>query len=161
MKENKNLMLVAVIVLLSLTLGPATKAVAQQEPPTNVDDSFPIEGICPFPVLVELSGKAKTIQLPGGSLLFTSPRLTATFTNLDQTSHSETLGITGLIREIALANGEVELVFTGRNLLIGFDAVAGFVITIGQFSTSLDADGKLIQPLSGNGTFIDVCELLD
>src|SRR6185436_19446138 len=156
MKPKENSKLVAVAILLALTLGPATNAVAQQGPPSNVDDSFPIEGICPFPVLVELSGKAKTSQLPGGSLLFTSPKLTATFTNLDQTSHSEALGITGSIRQTTLANGEVELVFIGRNLLIGFDPVAGFVITMGRCSASLDADGNLIQPLSGNGRLIDV-----
>jgi hypothetical protein len=162
MKPKENFRLVAVAIVLALTLGPvSTNAIAQQGPPINVDDSFPIEGICPFPVLVELSGKAKTIQLPGGGLLFTSPKLTATFTNLNQTSNGQTVGITGSIRETMLANGEVELEFTGRNLLIGFDPVAGFVITVGRFSASLDADGNLIQPLSGDGRFIDVCELLE
>ncbi len=162
MKRNDNLKLAAVVIVVALTVGPAaTSAVAQQGPPTNVDDSFPIEGICAFPVLVELSGKAKTIELPGGSTLFTSPKLTATFTNLDNLSHRETLGITGSIRQTVLENGEVELVFTGRNLVIGFDPVAGFVITVGRFSTAFDADFNVTQPLSGNGRLIDVCELLE
>lgn len=133
-------------VIMALTaIAPLSTAVAQQAPPEDYTDSFPIEGLCEFPVLVELNGKAKTIELPGGSTLFTSPQLTATFTNLDNPSHRETLGITGAISQHVLANGDVELVFTGRNLVIDFDLIDGFVITIGRFSvvstaslTSLD-----------------------
>jgi len=162
MKRHRNLKLAALVILLALACGPAsTSAFAQHGPPADVDETFPIEGICAFPVLVELNGKAKTIELPGGSILFTSPKLTATFTNLDDPSRQETLGITGAIRQTVLENGEVELVFTGRNLVIGFDALSGFVITVGRFSTALDADGNITQPLSGNGRLIDVCELLN
>jgi hypothetical protein len=110
---------------------------------------------------VELNGKAKTIELPGGSLLFTSPSLTATFTNLDHPSRQATLGITGAISETVLENGDVLLLFTGRNLVIGFDPDAAFVITIGRFSAAFDAMGNVTQPLTGNGQLIDVCELLD
>ena len=150
------------VVLALYALGPTTTTVmAQQGPPEHFTDSFPIEGICEFPVLVELNGKAKTIELPGGSTLFTSPQLTATFTNLDNPSHTETLGITGAIRQTLLANGDVELVFTGRNLVIGFDSIAGFVITIGRFTVAFDADFNVTQPLTGNGQTINVCELLD
>jgi hypothetical protein len=112
-------------------------------------------------VLVELNGKAKTIELPGGGALFTSPQLTATFTNLDNPSRRETLGITGAIGQTVLENGDVELLFTGRNLIIGFDPVAGFVVTIGRVSLAFDADFNVTQPLSGNGQLIDVCGLLD
>lgn len=162
MKRNCNLNLATFVILVALVCGPAaTNALAQQGPPTDVDDAFPIEGICTFPVLVELSGKAKTIELPGGSTLFTSPKLTATFTNLDNPSRRETLGITGAIRQTVLENGDVALLFTGRNLVIGFDPIAGFVITIGRFSVAFDADFNVTQPLSGNGRLIDVCELLD
>lgn len=149
------------VILMLCAFGPTTTAVGQQGPPEDVTDSFPVEGICEFPVLVELNGKAKTIELPGGSTLFTSPQLTATFTNLDNPSHSETIGITGAIQETLLANGDVELVFTGRNLVIGFDPIAGFVITIGRFTLAFDADFNVTQPLTGNGQTINVCELLD
>lgn len=153
---------IAFSVILALSVvAPITTAVAQQGPPEDFTDSFTIEGICEFPVLVELNGKAKTLELPGGSLLFTSPQLTATFTNLDSPSHRETLGITGAISQTVLANGDVELVFTGRNLVIDFDPIAGFVITIGRFSVSFDDDFNVTQPLSGNGQVIDVCGLLD
>jgi hypothetical protein len=149
------------VILVLSAVAPIATAVAQQGPPEDVTDSFTIEGICEFPVLVELNGKAKTIELPGGSTLFTSPQLTAIFTNLDNPSHRETLGITGAIRQTVLANGDVELVFTGRNLIIGFDPIAGFVITIGRFSLAFDTDFNVTQPLTGNGQMIDVCGLLE
>lgn len=67
MKRNRNLKLAAFVILVALASGPvATNAVAQQGPPTEFEDSFPIEGMCAFPLLVELNGKAKTIELPGG-----------------------------------------------------------------------------------------------
>lgn len=159
MRRSRVIALSVILVLSGIV--PITTVVAQQIPPEDFTDSFPIEGMCEFPVLVELNGKAKTIELPSGSLLFTSPHLTATFTNLDNPSHRETLGITGAIRQTVLANGDVELVFTGRNLVIDFDPIAGFVITIGRFSVSFDDDFNVTQPLSGNGQVIDVCGLLN
>jgi hypothetical protein len=149
-------------VMLALTaIAPPSTAIAQQAPPQNFTDSFPVEGICEFPVLVELNGKTKAIELPSGSTLFTSPQLTATFTNLDNPSHRETLGITGAINQQVLANGDVELVFTGRNLVIGFDLIDGFVITIGRYSVAFDEDFNITQPLTGTGQVINVCELID
>jgi hypothetical protein len=52
----------------------------------------------------------------------------------------------------------VETVATGRNLL--GDPDAGLVIAIGDFSFVFDAKGNLIQPLTGEGQLIDVCEAL-
>jgi hypothetical protein len=148
------------LILALSAVAPKTTAVTQQGPPTDVVESFPIEGICAFPVLVELNGKAKSIELPGGSTLFTSPQLTATFTNLNNPLRRETLGITGAIREAVLENGDVELVFTGRNLIIGLDPTADFVVTIGRFSVAFDEDFNITQPLSGEGQMINVCQLL-
>lgn len=152
---------IAINIILALSVAaPLTTAVAQQGPPADFTESFPIEGICDFPVLVELNGKAKTIELPGGSTIFTSPGLKATFTNLDNLSRRETLGITGAIREDLLENGDVELVFTGRNLVIGFNPIADFVVTIGRFSVAFDEEFNVTQPLSGKGQIINVCQLL-
>ncbi len=47
---------------------------------------------------------------------------------------------------------------TGRNLL--FDPEAGFVLAIGRFTIREDADGDLVDPLSGKGRLVDICELL-
>lgn len=162
MKHSLNLKLGAFIVLLALACGAAlsVSALAQGQP-SDVDESFTIEGICAFPVLVELRGKSNTIELPGGRIIFTSPRLTATLTNLDHPANHETLGITGAFHQTVLPNGDVELVLTGRNLLIGLDPEAGFVISIGRFSFVVDADGNIVQPLSGRGQLVDICALLE
>ena len=162
---HRNLQLAALAILLILACGPsATNAVAQNgEPPIEFEDSFTIEGICEFPVLVELSGKTKTIVLPGGRTTFIFPGEVATFTNLDDPTKHDTLGITGAIRERILENGDIELVFTGRNLIIGFDPTAPFVITIGQFTVAFEPEPPfdITQPLTGNGRVINVCELLE
>lgn len=132
-----------------------------QDPPADFADSFQIDGICAFPVLVELSGKAKTIELTGGKTIFTSPGLVATFTNLDDRTKQEVLGITGAFHQTVLANGDTELVVTGRNLLIGFDPDVLFAVTIGNFRFVLDEEFNLVEPLTGKGSVIDVCGLID
>jgi len=62
---RRSIALVCGVILTLCAVGPMTNAVAQQGPPEHLTDSFPVEGICEFPVLVELNGKAKTIELPG------------------------------------------------------------------------------------------------
>jgi hypothetical protein len=55
MRHSLNLKLVASIILLAMTCGPtAPVSTVAQGPPTNVDDTFTVDGICAFPVLVEL-----------------------------------------------------------------------------------------------------------
>ena len=49
-------------------------------------------------------------------------------------------------------------VMTGRNFAI--DPEAGTTVVIGRFSFVFDAEGNLIQPQTGTGQRIDVCELL-
>ena len=136
---------------------PIATAAAQR--PTEVDQTFTVgEGeLCAFPIHFALSGKAKTIELPAERTIFTSPGVSATLTNLDN-DNQETFGITGAFHETILANGDVETVVTGRNLL--FDPFAGLVLAIGRFSFVFDAEGNLIQPLQGTGRLIDLCALL-
>jgi hypothetical protein len=118
---------------------------------------FTVE-FCGFPIEVVLSGKAKTIELPGGRTLMTAPGLTVTLTN-PANGNQETLNITGAGHQRVLENGDVETVSTGRNALFA-PAVPGLVLIIGRFSFVLDADGNLVQPLEGTGQLIDLCELL-
>jgi hypothetical protein len=141
-------------------LGAAMPAecAAAGEPPTSADATFTQTGLCTFPVLFELSGKAKTIMLPGGRTLMTSPGLHATLTNVDAPENTETFVITSAFHMSVLDNGDMVTVTTGRSLL--FDPVAGFVLAIGRFSFVFDAQNNLVQPLSGEGQLIDVCELL-
>lgn len=139
-------------------------SVAAQAPPTDVTGSFVLPantiapGECAFDVNVSLSGKAGKLTLPGGRFIFTSPRLKVALTNLSNPTKSVTLNITGAMHQSTQSNGDVVTVATGRNLL--GDPVAGFVLSIGNFSFVFDASGNLIQPLRGDGQLISVCKLI-
>ena len=135
-----------------------------------VDPAF-FPGTCDFPLQLELSGKAKTIELPDGGVgitsISTSPGLDVTITNLDTPENQATFNITGsIVTSTNPETGEVTQLFKGRNLI--FDAEAGTNITIGNFSfVSIPAgppgpEGDIIvQPLtSTGGRLIDVCALL-
>lgn len=115
-------------------------------------------GSCEFPFSLDFSGKGKTIELPDGGFIFTSPGLDVTATNLDEPENQATFNITGSVHQRTLENGDVETVMTGRNFAI--DPVAGTTVVIGRFSFVFDAEGNLVQPQTGNGQRIDVCELL-
>lgn len=115
-------------------------------------------GSCEFPFSLDLSGKGKTIELPNGGFIFTSPGLDVTVTNLDEPENQATFNITGSVHQSTLENGNVETVMTGRNFAI--DPVAGTTVVIGRFSFVFDAEGNLVQPQTGNGQRIDVCDVL-
>ncbi|HEX6730117.1 MAG TPA: hypothetical protein VF074_08910 [Pyrinomonadaceae bacterium] len=152
--------LISFTFLVTLLLGLMVTTYGQN-PPQHFEDSFTIEGICSFPVLVELSGKAKTIELTGGKSISNAPGEVARFTNLDDPTKQEVIGITGAFHQSVLANGDMEFVVTGRNLLIGFDPDALFVVTVGNFSFVFDENFNLVQPVTGTGQVIDVCGLLE
>lgn len=151
----------ALVVWASLTIGQASAAAQNQNAPQDVNLTIPIPagGVCTFAVELSLTGKAKTIELPGSRFIFTSPGLDATATNLDDPSKQVTLNITGAFHQTTEQDGSVVTVVTGRNLL--FDPQAGFVLAIGNFSFVLDADENLIQPLEGQGQLIDVCATIE
>ena len=131
---------------------------AAQRPPSDYDETPFTVDFCGFPLQVVLSGKAKTIELPRGSIIMTAPGLTVTLTN-PANGNRELLNITGALHQRSLENGNVEIVSTGRSAL--FDPVVpGLVLVIGRFSYIVDAEGNLVQPLHGTGQLIDLCELL-
>ena len=140
-------------------------AAESQSPPSEVSFSFDIpadfikEGACDFPVRWSGSGKGGTIALSGNRFIFTSPRLKIAVTNLDDPSKTLTLNVPGAFHQSIEANGDVLTVVTGRNLL--GDPEAGMVLAIGTFSYIFDSAGNLIQPLTGTGQLINVCELID
>jgi hypothetical protein len=143
------------------SMGVATAREAEtQGPPTDVNDIFPAD-LCPgFQILVEISGKAKTIELPGGRTIITSPGLTSTLTNLENLKQV-TVGITGSVHLEALENGNLEVVWAGRNALMDpFIPGPGLWLAIGTFSLVLDQQGNVVQPLQGAGQVIDECALL-
>jgi hypothetical protein len=161
--------LFAACLILGVFAPPATElsraASAQASPPINVSSTQIIPantiapGECAFDVQLSLSGKAGQINLPGNRVIFTSPKLTATLTNLSDTTKSVKLSVTGAFHELIDQNGNTTFVVTGRNLL--GDPVAGFVLAIGTFSFVFDSSGNLIQPLMGTGQLIHVCTLIN
>jgi hypothetical protein len=142
---------------------PPADAQQKGTPPTDVSGSQDLPagavfGECAFPVRLEQSGKAKSITLPGGRSIVTSPGLHVRLTNLNAPAKSVTLNITGTFHESTDSNGDMVTVVTGRSLL--GDPDAGFVLAIGSFSFKFDAAGNLVQPLAGTGQLIKVCPLI-
>ena len=159
----KRIAVAAVSAILALIMAVPMAGAARQEPPFPVEQDFVLEpgavfGNCEFPIQFELSGKGQTLALPGDRFIFTSPDLNVTLTNLN-TGTQETFNITGALHQSTLENGDVVTVSTGRSIL--GDPEAGFVIAIGNFSFVFDKKGNLVQPLSGEGQLIDVCEALE
>ena len=98
-------------------------------------------------------------MLPKGNLIFTSPGLDATVTNLTDPTKQVTLNITGSFHVSPTSDGGSLFVVTGRNLLT--DPIAGVVLAVGNFSFAFDASGNLTQPLTKQGgTLTDLCALL-
>lgn len=155
------LMLVGILSALIVTV-PMVSAQSNGGAPQDASGTIVVNpgdypGSCEFPFSLDLSGKGKTIELPDGSLILTSPGLDVTITNLDNDKQAS-FNITGSVHQSTLENGDVKTVLTGRNFAI--DPVAGTVVTIGRFSYVFDAEGNLVQPQMGNGQRIDVCALL-
>jgi hypothetical protein len=138
----------------------SARAAEAQGPPTDVHDIFPAD-LCPgFQILVELTGKAKTIELPGDRALIISPGFTSTMTNLEN-QKQVTIEITGAVHFTTLENGNLEIVWTGRNALMNpIIPGPGLFLSIGRFSAVFDQEFNLVEPLQGSGQLIDVCELL-
>ncbi len=160
--KRKVLLMVGIVVAL-VVAAPMVSAQSNGGAPedasgTIVVNSGDYPGSCAFPFSLEFSGKAKTIQLPNGGFIFTSPGLDVTKTNLDKPENQATFNITGSVYQSTSENGDVVTVMTGRNFAI--DPVAGTTVVIGRFSFVFDAEGNLIQQQMGTGQRIDVCELL-
>ncbi len=157
----KRILLTTLGILMALAVAaPVVSAQPGGGPPEPIDET-PQEldpgVVCEFGVLLEQTGKTKEIDLPGDRTITIFPGTRATLTNLE-TGKQVTLNITGTFDERVLENGDVLTVLRGRNLAL--DPEAGFVLTKGRFSFAFDAEGNLIQPLSGKGKLVDVCGLL-
>lgn len=155
----------ASLVVLAMTSLFCGSVLAQNgTPPQDVTTSMDVLpgapfGSCPFPINISSQGKGKTIVLPRGNLIFTSPGLNATVTNLNDPAKQVTINITGSFHVSPTSDGGQLFVVTGRNLLT--DPFAGVVLAIGNFSFAFDAKGNLTQPLTmQGGTLTNLCELL-
>ncbi len=117
-------------------------------------------GSCDFPFSLDLSGKGKTIELPDGSLILTSPGLDVTVTNLDKPENQATFNITGSVHQRS-TSGERER-RDGDDWQELRHRSGGWHHGCNRDGISFvfDANGNLIQPQTGKGQRIDVCELL-
>lgn len=127
--------------------------------PIAVESDQVLSGLCAFDIRLQSSGKAKMLVVGNATsmMLFTSPALEATLTNLSS-QRQVTLAITGAFHVTTDSDGNSVYVVTGRNLLA--DPLAGFVLAEGVFSFTLDASGNLVKPLSGKGQKTNICTLL-
>ena len=130
-------------------------------PQDDADLTSPASFGCDFPVRFDVTGKAKTIELPDGGFIMTAPGLYVTVTNLD-TLEALTFNITGSTFASAPdENGFVDYVITGRNLALD---PAGLFLNEGRFTYTLDQSDpkniKIVKPQEGKGQAIDVCALL-
>ena len=147
---------VTLALVVAFVLPKATSAA----PPVAVDYSVITGDSCRFPVSIDISGKAKTVELPGGHTILTSPGKRATLTNLKKPANQVSYLITGAYHQTELANGDlVEVVTTGRALL--FDRSFGMYLMDGRFTFRADDEGFFVQPPTGTGRITDVCERLE
>jgi hypothetical protein len=114
---------------------------------------------CTFPVRLQISGKTKTIALPGGRTIVTAPGEKAILTHLPD-GKQITVTITGALHTTTLPDGGTENVATGGNILLDPVAEPHFALAQGRFTFAFDKDGNLIRPRSGTGKLEDICALL-
>src|SRR5215203_4305963 len=137
--------------VLALALALVASRDASAAPPEPVN--FPpdtLTGYCEFPVLYEVSGKTKVIDLPNGDVLFKNPGVRVTLTNLE-TGKQLTYVSTGTIRLTELEGDDLSLVTTGQTVLNNPNI--GILVPIGRFSFVIDEEGNFSQP-TGNGRLI-------
>jgi hypothetical protein len=159
--HHRRLVVIALAVALALAVVVVLPRASSAAPPEPVDVTVEIPG-CEFPVLAEVSGKSKEIDLPSGKTLFTSPGLRITLTNLEELENQVTYVITGSFLATEQADGNFFVVARGRNLIFGPDV--GMFLTIGRFTfVGSNADGVFVAltPPTGEGRLIDVCALLE
>jgi hypothetical protein len=170
-KVRRTIMIALIAILALVVAAPLAFAQTKGGAPEPIDDTpfelpameEPIGAACTFPVLLEPSGRMKEIDVPerpgeAKRTITIFPGESYTLTNLNEPENTVTLITTGAQHQTTLNNGDVVTVVTGLNLL--GDPEAGFVLAKGNFSFVFDKDGKLIQPLEGQGQLTDVCELL-
>ena len=85
------------------------------------------------------------ILLPGGGVLFTAPTLSATLTNLSDTTKSVTLSGAGITEVGPVQNGTITISTSGRSL-VGFPPPVGFRYLIGTFTLVIDANTGRLHP---------------
>ncbi|MEK0154767.1 hypothetical protein [Arthrobacter oryzae] len=157
-------LLVLITTMLGLIIGASPVAAAPAQPPGKPGELFTVtfNGVCTFPVEATVSGKFKDVLLDNKTISVAPGQkvtLSANGKTLDYV-------ITGVRREVQLANGDYLSTVTGQNLLfnyIGASQKAGFWFVVGTFHYTLtEPNGAEVEPFNadGPGQVTDVCYLL-
>jgi len=151
------------LVVFALFVNP-TMVHAAGSPPVDAGFSFdiPANAGCNFPVNWTGTGKQSLITLPGDRAIVTAPKQRTVVTNLADPSKSVTLNVEGALHGSVGPQGELTIVATGRNLLA--DPIANImVLTVGTFQYTFDLNTGFpdLSDLSGEGTLIDVCAMIE
>ena len=144
----------ALALTVALLVLPKAASAAPPEP-VNFTETLGPE-YCGFPVLYEVSGKTKVINLPNGDTLFKNPGVRVTLTNLE-TGEQVTYVVAGTARVRELEGGELLVISTGRTVLN--NPSIGILVPIGRFTFVIDEEGNFSQP-TGKGRLIDACARL-
>ena len=157
----------AALIIAVGTLAPAGRA-QSGGPPEGLDVTFVLDpsdpgvgtSACAFPVQIHITGKSKTINLPGNRMVITAPGQQATITNLSHPSKQVMLNITGVFTVLNQPDGGFVGIGTGRNLVT--DPSFGLTLVIGRFSFAVNGAGDLIQGLTlQGGQTNSVCGMID
>jgi hypothetical protein len=158
----------AALIIATATLASLGRAQSAGYPPERLDVTFVLDpsdpgvgtSACAFPVQIHITGKSKTISLPGNRMVITAPGQRATVTNLSDPSKQVTLNTTGVFTILNQPDGGFVGIGTGRNLVT--DPTFGLTLVIGRFSFAVNSSGTLIQGLTlQGGTMSSVCSMID
>jgi hypothetical protein len=158
---HRRMLVLVAGVALALAVVLVLPRASSAAPPEPVDVTTTLPG-CDFPVLAEVSGKSKVMELPSGQTLITSPNLRITLTNLTEPTNQVTYVITGSFLTTERPDGNLDVEARGSNLIFGPEV--GIFLTIGQFTfTGFEADEGVVvatTPPTGEGNLTDVCAVL-
>ena len=158
----------AALILATTTLASIGTAQSAGAAPERLDVTFVLDpsdpgvgtSACAFPVAIHITGKSKTIPLPGNRTVITAPGQQATITNVSHPSKQVTLNTTGVFTILNQPDGGFVGIGTGRNLVT--DPTFGLTLVIGKFSFAVNGAGTLIQGLTlQGGTTTSVCGMID
>ena len=155
---------IAVVVAAALSASAGPAVAAPPGPPVPPSITWP----CPQftePVRLDLSGRSKTIDLPGGRQMIASPGLRVTVTAPN--GHTASYLITGGTHVTFLPDKInptiLEVTATGLNLLLVPEAnghPSGLALIKGNVNYAITPTGDEIRPFSGTGKVFDVCQAL-
>jgi hypothetical protein len=149
-------MLLGALGILAAVWVPAPAGAAQSPPlPSEGSVTYEAGVTCAFEVRLDFRGKAGTLALPNGTVIFTSPALTVTVTNV-ATGKQVELNVPGPVQ--LLESGE--LVFIGPSLVSRSTTFGDDTNTLAYVAGRYTFLAGREPPFSGVGMYTDICAVL-